>query len=244
MNKNKGAVGSVLRAKDLQFGYDFPLCNALTFVVNPGEFIFVAGPNGCGKSTFMRVCSGYHRPISGSVKVLGRDLQEVPPRERGRLVARVRQTLEVPGKMSVFDFVMLARSTFGGGFGGSYTRDSERVEHALAAVEALEFKDRSVGSLSDGERSKVLMAEALSRRTPLLLLDEPDAFLDIQRAHKLFELFKKLTDEGRTIMVSSHKLPPSLEFAQKVLAFDGYGSAVFGTPQEIEEIGALDWAEQ
>lgn len=242
MNKTKGAMGSVLRAENLQFGFDFPLTNALSFVVNPGEFIFVAGPNGCGKTTFMRVCSGFHRPLSGSVKVLGRDLQEVPPRERGRLVARVRQTLEVPGKMSVFDFVMLARSTFGGGFGGSYTRDSERVEHALSAVEAIELKDRSVGSLSDGERSRVLLAEALSRRTPLLLLDEPDAFLDIQRSHLLFELFQKLTDEGRTIIVSSHEVPRSIEFAQKILAFDGYGSAVFGTPKEIQEIGALDWA--
>ena len=117
-------------------------------------------------------------------------------------------------------------------------------EKVMKETNIQNFLDRTLISLSDGERSRVLLAEALIRNTSLLLLDEPTAFLDVPRSIDLFKLLKSIAvNENKGILISTHQVEHALKYADRLLVFLRNGQVVSGLVEDVLKSGALSWAE-
>jgi ABC-type cobalamin/Fe3+-siderophores transport system ATPase subunit len=146
----------------------------------------------------------------------------------------VRSNLSIPDRILVRDFVML----------GMQKKNFELFEKVMKETNIQNFLDRTLISLSDGERSRVLLAEALIRNTSLLLLDEPTAFLDVPRSIDLFKLLKSIAvNENKGILISTHQVEHALKYADRLLVFLRNGQVVSGLVEDVLKRGALSWAE-
>ncbi|NYT05925.1 MAG: ABC transporter ATP-binding protein, partial [Methanomicrobiales archaeon] len=138
----------------------------------------IIGPNGCGKTTLLKVMAGYLRPAEGAVLYDGHDIGAIRPAELARLRAVVEQGIECPFAFPVYDYVMLGRISYMKSFAPHTEEDHRIVIDALRDTNALRFQDRKVTELSGGELQRVMIAKALAQQPKYLLLDEPTSHLD------------------------------------------------------------------
>lgn len=193
--------------------------NNVSFRVMPGDFVGLLGPNGAGKTTLFRTIMGLQKSCAGEVLFH----TEHDKHYRTRYVGYVPQRHDVAWDfpISVLDVVLMGRIRHIG-----YGRRA-RIEDYRAALTALErtgmlgFKDRVIGELSGGQRQRVLVARALAGQPHILLLDEPFTGLDMPSQELLTDLFHKLTDEGESIIMSSHDIVGSIQSCSRILLFNG-----------------------
>ncbi|MFI5273590.1 MAG: metal ABC transporter ATP-binding protein [Ktedonobacterales bacterium] len=213
-----------------------------TASVRAGEFVTVLGPNGAGKSTLLRLLLGLIRPSAGEVDVLGE-----PPRRGNPAIGYVpqRRTLESDLAVSGRDLVALGLDGHRWGFGlpGPARREQRAlVQEALAAVGATDYADRPIGRLSGGEQQRLLLAQALTGKPRLLLLDEPLASLDLRNQVAVAQLVARLARaESITVLLVAHDVNPLLPVLDRVL-YVARGRVAIGTPAEIittERLSAL-----
>lgn len=174
--------------------------------VAPGELVLLAGRNGAGKSTLLRLLLGVERPLSGSVLLHGRKVTEWSATARARAMAFVPQDAEHPFEFTGRELVAMGRHAHRRRGEDLQEEDLEAVEQALVALDAVEFADRAVTTLSGGELRRIAVARALATSAPLLLLDEPTSNLDLEHALQLARLLRSLAAEGRGVLVASHDL--------------------------------------
>lgn len=168
--------------------------------IERGECVALWGRNGVGKSTLLRTLSGLQRPLAGQVRLDGRDMATLSPVEVARRVAIVLARRPEAGMLTVRDVVALGRMPWGAAEG----RRPE-VDAALTAAGCRAWADRRFATLSDGEAARAMVARAMAQCVPLLLLDEPTAFLDHEARRELMLLLRRLArDEGKAILFSSH----------------------------------------
>jgi iron complex transport system ATP-binding protein len=165
----------------------------VTLRCESGAFVGLIGPNGCGKSTLLRVLSGVLRTEQGSVLLDDRPLSGFSPRDIARCIAFVPQEEKAAFEFSVQDVVLMGRFPHRARLHGPSTEDYAHVERALIAADIVPLKHRAITELSGGEHRRVLLARALAQQTPLLLLDEPTAHLDITHQAELMQLTHDLT---------------------------------------------------
>ncbi|MFH8143094.1 MAG: ABC transporter ATP-binding protein [Muribaculaceae bacterium] len=235
---------TVLRLEDVAVGYgSAPLYEGVSLRVSRGELVTLLGANGAGKSTLLRCVTGRLAPMRGLVEVAGRSLSEIPPRELARLVSIVSTGRELAGALTVAELVALGRQPHTGFFGRLSRHDREVVGLAMAAVGMEGFAQRQVASLSDGERQKVMIARALAQETPLVVLDEPTAFLDVASRLETMQLLSRLArEEGKAVILSSHDVGSALRLSQRLwlIADSGVGrTLVDGSPDSLIKSGAL-----
>ncbi len=209
---------NLLACEKLVFGYAGSrqgqgLVRPFDFCLAGGEVVALLGENGCGKSTFLKTLNGLIPPVSGVVRLCGRTRWS--PRERARMVALVRMG-RMDGaffdRMTVREFVGLGRTPYAGVFDGHGEEDERVVDESLELLNLGGFAGRWMSELSDGECSRVYLSMALAQQVKVLLLDEPNAFLDIPRSRMLFAMLQKLSmDFGMGILVSTH----SVEYAER-----------------------------
>lgn len=235
----------MLKIQGLQFGFEKAFFEPFDFDLHAGEVVALLGPNGTGKSTFMKVCSGELPCICGNVLLEGKLLNTMSAVERSQKIARVRPTLAVPSRMTVQEFVLLGRSAFAGFLDKRSANDLKIAEDSLKLVDAMKFAKRTLVSLSDGERARVFLAEALARESKVLLLDEPTAFLDVPHVISLFKLLRQVAVERKCgILICTHQVEYALRFSDRVIAFDNMQKKVFvGSCDFAVQCGALSWAE-
>lgn len=168
----------------------------------------LVGKNGTGKSTLIRTLSGFQKPIGGKVCInRDTDLFSLSVKRLSKFISVVLTDKPVFDNLTVLDVVSLGRSPFNGIFGSLSHRDIESVNNALYLTGTYRLQNRRINDLSDGERQKVMIAKAIAQETPLILLDEPSAFLDYESKNELMILLSKLAHEnGKSILVSSHDL--------------------------------------
>ncbi len=147
--------------------------------VNPGEVLALIGPNGVGKSTLIRACSGSLKPIGGRILIDGQDVQQLRVEDRAKAIAVVPQAMRLPELFSVFETVLMGRTPYLGWLGRESEKDRAVVQAALDRTSTLELAQRPIGELSGGEQQRVLIARALAQSAHTLLLDEPTAHLDL-----------------------------------------------------------------
>lgn len=220
---------------DVRFSYGAtPLLDALSFRVTPGEFVGVIGPNGAGKTTVLRLLTGLLAPTGGVVRIGGHRVQDIPAAERARVMAVVPQNERVAFPHTVESMVLLGRFPHTSALG--YERDSDReaAAQAMERVGIAAFAGRGMDELSGGEQHRVFIARALAQETPILLLDEPNAHLDLRHQAALFELLARLhRDEGRSILIITHDLNLASMYCDRILLLaDGHATA-WGAPAEV-----------
>ena len=207
--------------------------------LNSGQLISLLGANGVGKSTLLRTLAGFQLPLSGRVNLQGRDLHSLSLAERSRAVAVVlTERVEVP-YMTVTDLVAMGRSPYTGFFGSLEEEDHAIVSEAMKMVGITDLAERTIDTLSDGERQKALLAKALAQQTPIILLDEPTAFLDFHAKVSTMQLMQRMAHEtGKAILLSTHDVGMALRLSDALwIVLDG--SIVTGTPAALRESGAL-----
>ncbi len=213
--------------------------SGLELKVPGGRFIVLLGPNGSGKSTLIRSLSGMQPPLGGSVEVLGKPLSRLDPRERAKSLALVLTERFDAGWFDVFDIVAFGRLPHEGLGDEAGPEDSRIVRQSLAAVGMADFERRLFAELSDGERQKVLIARALAQTTPLLILDEPTAFLDAPARSEIFHLLRKQARAGKGVLMSTHEVDLALREADEVWLVDREKGLVIGAPEELVLSGAI-----
>ena len=171
-----------------------------------GELVGVLGPNGAGKSTLVRALSGVLGPYRGSIRVLGDELATLPRRRAARRLAVVPQEPVFDFPFTALEVVLLGRHPHLAGLAFESDRDLELARAALARVGAGELADRPISELSAGERQRVVFARALAQDAQVLLLDEPESFLDLRYQVELFDRLRELARDGRAILAVLHDL--------------------------------------
>ena len=222
-------------------GYgDSPVLHDVSLRLQGGEFVGLIGPNGCGKSTLLRVLSRTLRPVSGSVRLDGRDIREWQARDFARNLAFVPQQEQAAFDFTVRDVVLMGRHPHLDRWRGETERDYQLVTQALADADILHLADRPVTNLSGGEHRRVLLARALAQQARLLLLDEPTAHLDITHQAELMALVKRQTQERRMgALAALHDLNQAAEFCDRLLLMGRGRLIAEGAPEEVLTSGHL-----
>jgi len=236
----------LLECKDLLVGYGKALPSMkfpFDFSLASGSVVALMGENGCGKSSLLKTFAGLLAPVAGEVSLEGKSLTEWAPRERAQEISLVRMSSAVPPRMSVSEFVRLGRSPYSGIFDSRTEEDNRIVENSMALLDVANFANRPIAELSDGERSRVFLAEAVAQQVKILLLDEPNAFLDIPRSHALFRLLKKIAMERQMgIIVSTHSVEYAERYCDKIMVVNG-GTVKVASAADARKNGLLDWTE-
>src|SRR5512139_713637 len=236
----------MLKIQDLSASYGSRrILHDISFDVQSGEVLALIGPNGAGKSTLIRAVSGVI-PYTGHVRTNGDDFASLSTLQRAKYVATVPQAVSLPPAYTVWETVLLGRTPYLGFLGQPSQKDEEIARQALERVSALPFADRRVGELSGGEQQRVLLARALCQSTPILLLDEPTAHLDLQYQVGLLELVHELAHQDQlAVLVALHDLNLAAHYADRIaLMVAGNIKAVGNakevlTPQLIQEAYCL-----
>ena len=185
-----------------------------------GTLTVLLGTNGAGKSTLLRTLAGLQPPLAGEIFWEGNSLASLTPEERAKRLSIVLTVRPETGNLTVREVVALGRLPHRQGLWGSRNAaaDAEAVERAMRLTTTSAWSERPVSRLSDGERQRVFIAKALAQETPLILLDEPTAFLDYPSRVQFFNLLKRLTNEmGKTILLSSHDVELAAAHADRIL---------------------------
>ena len=173
-----------------------------------GVVTALLGPNGCGKTTLLNLCLGWLQPQAGSIVLDGRPIGDIARREMGRRLSLVPQDEHVPFEYSVLEYVLLGRAPHLGTLQIPDQSHVRAAEQALEAVGAVEWAERSVNTLSAGERQLVMAARSLAQEPTVLLMDEPSSHLDPANTARLLELIRRLSVRGVTVVFTTHD--PSL----------------------------------
>ncbi|MCF8035766.1 MAG: ABC transporter ATP-binding protein [Desulfobacteraceae bacterium] len=199
----------------------------LDLALEAGRFYAVIGPNGCGKTTLMDLMCGHKRPDSGELALHGRDLASYSKRELARRIAVVPQEYPVNFPYTAREMVMMGRYPHMPRFSAPSGQDFALVDATLASCRAAGFVDRLVTELSGGEKQRVVFARAMAQQTPVLLLDEPCANLDIKHALLLLELAADRVRQHRaTVVAVMHDINLALRYADElILMKDGRKAA-------------------
>ncbi len=193
---------------------------------NQGELIAILGPNGAGKSTLLGVLAGDLIPNSGTVNFGEDQISSLTKRELAQRRAVLPQQVTVSFPFSVEEVVEMGRGP------KPTSADQDLIEMAMKRVDVLEMRSRLYRSLSIGEQARVSMARILAQDTPLLLLDEPTAVLDIGQQEKLMRIVRSLVDDGRTVIAVFHDLNVAMSFADRVVLLQKGKQVATGAPRE------------
>ena len=205
-----------------------------------GQMTCLIGTNGAGKSTLMRTLAGFQKPLAGEVLLQGRNMNEYDDRELARLIGVVLTERVDVNNMTVTEMVALGRSPYTGFWGRLNDEDRQIVADSIRLVGITHLAGRMIQTLSDGERQKVMIAKALAQQTPVILLDEPTAFLDYPSKVEVMQLLKRLSREAdKTILLSTHDLELALQMADTLWLMASDGQLHIGSPHDLAGQGHL-----
>lgn len=216
------------------------ILRTISVEVEKGDFIGLIGPNGSGKSTLLKTMASLKIPVSGSVQIQGFESVDLKPKEMARLVSYVPQDTTIEFDFTVEDIVKMGRHIHTTRFAPDSKQDEVKVEEAMRWTGISSLKERSILSLSGGQRQLVFIAKALAQDTPILLLDEPISALDIHYQLHVLMMLKKLVMEGKTVIVVLHDLNLAARFCSKLLLLQNGEVRDFGKPEQVLTQMAVD----
>ncbi|QDH69651.1 ABC transporter ATP-binding protein [Marilutibacter alkalisoli] len=230
---------------ELQIGYGRKLLATLPprVRVEAGEFVCLLGRNGQGKSTLLRTLGGFLAPIAGEVTLHDSPVRSLRGVERARRIAVVLTERPQVGALGVTDLVEMGRQPYTGWAGVLTEKDRRIAATALEQVGGAHLAARTVDSLSDGERQRVMIARALAQQPDVMLLDEITAFLDLPSRVTIIDTLRRIAaEQGVAIILSSHDLELSLQTADRLWLLPGEGRFIDGTPEDVALSGAIGTA--
>ena len=206
----------------------------LSLSIRPGEIVMLMGPNGSGKSTLMHTMAGLLPPLAGEVQLGEKPLSSLTMKEVARQLSLVLTERIPAGNMDVWEVVTIGRYPYTG-FRGVLSAEDKRIcEEALATCCLTELRERIFDTLSDGEKQRVMIARALAQETPLILLDEPTAHLDLPSRLEVTTMLRTLAHElGKSILISTHELDLALGWADTIWLLDRSGAITAKAPEDL-----------
>jgi iron complex transport system ATP-binding protein len=233
----------MIKVEKLNFTYNHaPFIQDLSHQFDTGKISTVIGPNGCGKSTLVKLITRQLRPQSGSVLLNNQDIRQLKSREFARCVALLSQNTFVPN-MEIEQLVLSGRYPHQSFASSNSAEDRRIVQAALQQTGADKFRQKNVRNLSGGERQKVFISMALAQDTDIIVLDEPTAFLDIHACNDIMQLIKKLNDDlGKTIIMVLHDLQFALHYSDDLLVMQNGSIIQSGSATEVIASGAIEQA--
>lgn len=205
-----------------------------------GEFTALIGRNGTGKSTLLRTIAALAKPLAGYITLDGDRLDEM---SRNDIAARISfvSTDEVKVEnLRVEDVVSLGRAPYTNWVGALTAEDKAKVAEALKLVGMESFAKKGMQTLSDGERQRVMIARALAQDTPIILLDEPTAFLDLPNKYEICLLLRELAHkQGKCVIFSTHDFSIAIELCDTIAMIDR-GHFFYGTTEMLVGSGELE----
>ncbi len=237
---------TVYTTHDLAVGYRngktaVTLLQGLNLSLEKGKLVALLGQNGAGKSTLLRALTCDERPISGTIKVNGRNLADMSQKDRSRLIGLVSTERIQAGALTVTELVGLGRQPHTGFLGRLDDEDHEIVRQSMEDAGIIGKANEYMASLSDGERQKAMIARALAQQTPIIILDEPTAFLDVASRIETMRLLQTLAhDRGKAVLLSSHDISQSLMLADELWLITTDRQVITGSTDELVASGAMD----
>ena len=198
------------------------------------EIVSLVGPNGAGKTTLLKLMGGLLKPSHGKVYVMGKQIGEISPRSRARIVSTVPQNPRVPQNLKLSEFVMLGRNAHLSLTQWESNEDVQIVKEALEVTDTLNLKERHLGKISGGELQRGMLALALAQESPVMLLDEPTSNLDLSHQSKMMSLIANSHESrvGPTI-IGIHDLTLAARYSNRMILVSEGKVFADGTPHEV-----------
>ncbi|MFJ9339662.1 ABC transporter ATP-binding protein [Streptomyces sp. NPDC101733] len=224
-----------LSAENVTLGYDGRvIAENLSVEIPDHSFTVIVGPNACGKSTLLRALSRMLKPSVGRVLLDGQAISSMPAKKVARTLGLLPQSSIAPDGITVADLVSRGRYPHQGLLRQWSPQDERIVAESMASTGIAELADRAVDELSGGQRQRVWIAMALAQQTPLLLLDEPTTYLDIQHQLDVLDLCAELHEtQGRTLVAVLHDLNHAARYATHLIALRDGVVVAQGPPSEV-----------
>lgn len=237
----------VIKTRDLRIGYSLKggrhkvVHESLDLNLYPGEVTCLLGLNGAGKSTLLRTLCGFQPPLAGTIELMGQPLTSYSQGNFSRMVGVVLTEKTNAGGITVYELVSLGRHPYTGFFGQLGKHDHEIIENSLTSA-GIAYKSRNyVSELSDGERQKAMIAKALAQQCPVILLDEPTAFLDVtSRIETMVLLHKLAAEQQKAILLSTHDLDLAIQLGDCLWLQEKKRPMACGTPEDLIMSGAFE----
>ncbi len=219
-------------------GRQAEVLRGVSLTLHAGELLGLVGPNGSGKTTLIRAVTRGVKSLSGEISILGEAVASLSQRELARRVAVVPQAPLLPDGFSVLETVLAGRTPHLRLLENEGQRDCDAAARAMRRTQTWELRERLIGELSGGERQRVVVARALAQETPILLLDEPTAHLDIGHQAAMLELMRTLCrEEGKAALAVVHDLTLASQFCDRLVVL-GPGGTVAAVGEAGEVLSA------
>lgn len=238
----------IISARNISIGYKKSKNNQnnilyenLSFDLLEGDLVCLIGANGAGKSTLLRSISKMQPCLKGAICINNKDISVYNDKELSQLMGLVLTDKTASGGFTVREIVELGRYPYTGFFGQLNKEDKEIVQRSIEAVGIAHKADSYLADLSDGERQKAMIAKALSQECPIIILDEPTAFLDIESRIEIMNLLHKLAHEnGKTILLSTHDIDLAFLLSDKLWMLSKEANLITGVTEDIILTGQID----
>lgn len=226
---------NILTISDLTIGYKTKvIAKALNAELKRGKLTCLVGRNGVGKSTLLRTLAAFQPALGGSISIGGMDTARMSRRELAAQVSVVLTGRPDLQQMTVREIVAMGRSPYTDMWGTLRDEDKAIVEDSICRAGIQPLAERSIETLSDGECQKAMIAKALAQQTPIILLDEPTAFLDYPSKVETMRLMKTVSPDGGVLM-STHDMEMALHLADELWVMTTAHELITGTPQQLEK---------
>ena len=234
----------VVKVDDISFSYGTKrnLCSktlkGITINAGKGQLIGIMGPNGCGKTTFMRCINKVLKPQEGAIYIDGKDVDRLKMMEIAKICANIPADVPDDFHLSVEEFVSLGRYPYITGIWWEGEKDEQLVREAMDSYHVTHLCDRKLGELSSGEKARVLLAKGAVQQPKILLADEPSAHLDLKFKLQVMQALKDLSHQGVTVITASHDINLIAKYCDLVIVISEGSILSYGPPAEIikEEI--------
>ena len=235
----------VLKTEKLSIGYQQKKQNKIVvsdinLEIEKGRFLTILGKNGIGKSTLLRTLSKVQNPISGSVFINQKNINQISEKELSTQLGLVLTERLPESQLTVYELVALGRQPYTNWIDKLSEKDIEHINFAIKQTEIQHIQHNHFYELSDGQLQRVLIARALAQDTEIIILDEPTAHLDMHHTIKIFSLLQKLVAETqKTIIISTHEVNLAIQLSDEIVLLTDE-TIHSGKPQELIDNKAFE----
>jgi len=228
-------MSTILETRNLAIGYDNQLFSNINFKINRGEVVGIIGKNGIGKSTLLRTLMRIIPAKDGEILIDEKNINSLDTNQLAQKIAVVL-TEKIPiAQFSVYEILALGRFPHSNWLFQLNENDHKIIENVIETTKLETILHQKANQLSDGMLQKVMIARALVQDTPIIILDEPTTFLDLENTFQIFELLKKIAQEQqKTIIFSTHQLEIALQICNQIIAISNQ-EIVMQSPKQLIE---------